>query len=185
MRNLSSALPSMPSNRNSNPPLEGRDQYLRAIYNAYPRHVGKREALKAFDRALYRLEFEEKSDIPEAFWKMADGLKPADYLLEMVRIYASSPAGKKGNFTPHPSTWANQSRYFDDVMDWFRPEGGSNAKQQTFAERDAAGTREAIARVRQDRQRASSHVNALGSSSERRSSGPMAQRLFPLPDSGD
>jgi hypothetical protein len=185
MRNLSSALPFVVA-RKQNPMLPDREQVVRAIYNAYPRHVAKRDALKAFDRALYRLEFEEKNDIPPEFWQISSNVTIADFLLDRVRIFASSPAGKKGTYTPHPATWANQSRYLDDVSDWFNPEeGNGHAKLETFAERDAAGTREAIERVRQDRLRIANHVNSLGPSSERGQGSAMAQRSLPLPRSGD
>lgn len=134
MRNLSSPLHFQSPLNSKTSPLTSREQVIRAAYNAYPRHVGKRQALKAFDRALYRLEFEEKDDIPPAFWKMANGLTTSDFLIEKIRIFAFSPAGKKGNFTPHPATWANQSRYLDDVTDWFQVDGEKG--EQNVSKRD-------------------------------------------------
>jgi hypothetical protein len=134
MRNLSSALPFIVAPRKQNQMLPDREQAVRAIYNAYPRHVAKRDALKAFNKALYRLEFEEKNDIPPAFWKISTNVTVADFLLDRVRIFASSPAGKKGTFTPHPATWANQSRYLDDISDWFNPgEGNGNGTERLSA----------------------------------------------------
>ena len=89
------------------------------LYELYPRHVGRRAALKAFEAALKRLKTTERSQIHPDFWKCADNLTEEDYLLERVKLFAWSPAGKKGQMTPHPSTWANQSRYLDDIPEWF------------------------------------------------------------------
>ncbi len=51
--------------------------------------------------------------------KMHMGWPEAVYfLLEKTAEYARSDAGNQGIFTPHPTTWFNQSRYLDDVRDW-------------------------------------------------------------------
>ena len=34
------------------------------------------------------------------------------------RTPAASPAGQRGEYTPHPSTWFHQDRYFDDPAEW-------------------------------------------------------------------
>jgi hypothetical protein len=70
------------------------------IYAAYPRHVARRYAIECIKKALLEEE--------------------ADWLLERTRLFAGSPAGQKGEFTPHPSTWFNQERYHDDEREWFR-----------------------------------------------------------------
>ena len=80
------------------------------IYEAYPRKVGRRDALRSIERALERLPRELKwegneEDLP--YW-----------LLGKVEEYAKTPAGNRGYLTPHPSTWFNQSRYLDDPKEW-------------------------------------------------------------------
>ena len=80
------------------------------IYEAYPRKVGKRDALRSIERALRRLPQElawEGSEEDLDFW-----------LLSRVELYAKTPAGNRGYLTPHPSTWFNQSRYLDDEKEW-------------------------------------------------------------------
>ena len=92
--------------RDTNVSLSGQD-----IYQAYPRKVGKTNALAAIQKALAKI-----SELPEP---------PADstaWLLERVQKFASSPAGQRGKFTPHPATWFNGGRYEDDEADWFRGE---------------------------------------------------------------
>lgn len=80
------------------------------IYQKYPRKVGKRDAMKAIEKALSRLPEELKwegkiEDLP--FW-----------LMSKVERYAASPAGNRGHLTPHPSTWFNQARYLDSESEW-------------------------------------------------------------------
>jgi hypothetical protein len=69
-----------------------------AIYDAYPRKVGKPEGLKAIRRQLssHSLEF----------------------LFGCTRRYAIARAGQDQNFTPHPATWFNQQRFNDDPATW-------------------------------------------------------------------
>lgn len=70
------------------------------IYQAYPRHVGKQAAIRAILRAMREHD-------------------PA-WLLARVRLFASSPDGNAGRYTPHPATWFNAGRYDDDDREWFR-----------------------------------------------------------------
>lgn len=78
-----------------------------SIYAAYPRKVGKTKALKAIGKAL--------DDIARRKPAPAD---PAAWLLERVRAFAASPAGKRGEFTPHPANWFLAARYDDDPREW-------------------------------------------------------------------
>jgi hypothetical protein len=81
------------------------------IYNLYPRHLGKRAAIVAIEKTLRRLKLELKNE----------GINVGDeveWLKERVSAFAESSAGKRGNFTPHPSTWFNQGRYLDDQGEW-------------------------------------------------------------------
>jgi hypothetical protein len=89
---------------------------LTAIYEAYPRRVGKIDAEKAIAKALLRIAQDGKDD-------------PHAYLLERVMAYRRSPAGAPPgmgceDFRPHPATWFNQGRYADDESQWHRINGG-------------------------------------------------------------
>lgn len=74
-----------------------------SIYAAYPRKVGKADALKAIAKALKT--------------------KPAAELLAAVNAYAVAmadwPEGER-QFIPHPATWFNGGRYDDDPATWVR-----------------------------------------------------------------
>lgn len=82
-----------------------------SIYALYPRKVAKDAALKAIDKALKAIAARNG---------VAD---PAAWLLERVKMFASSPAGQAGRFTPHPATWFNGGRYDDDLAEWQRGNG--------------------------------------------------------------
>ena len=80
---------------------------IEAIYAAYPRRVKPTEAKKRIESALISLRKEH-------------GDENFAYLLDRTRKFANSPAGKRGEFTPHPSSWYNQGRYMDDPNEWYR-----------------------------------------------------------------
>jgi hypothetical protein len=73
-----------------------------AIYDAYPRKVGKPAAVKAIAKALAKI--------------------PAEELLARVQAFAESRKGQDPNFTPHPATWFNQERYADDMPPASQPQ---------------------------------------------------------------
>lgn len=68
------------------------------IYELYPRKVGKIEALKKINIALRDHSFE--------------------FLKTRVALFANSPAGQRGHYTPYPATWFHQGRYLDDAKEW-------------------------------------------------------------------
>jgi hypothetical protein len=68
------------------------------IYAEYPRKVGKPKALKAIEKAV-----REFSDA---------------VVLEKTKAYAAARRGEDSQFTPHPATWFNQSRFNDDPATW-------------------------------------------------------------------
>jgi len=107
------------------------------IYKAYPRHVGRGPALKAIRKAVERLEAgttEHPSMSPQDarrwLWKRA-----SEYA---VSLDGSAP--ERAEFLPHPSTWFNQERYFDDTKEWNRIRAGGNThvKRNGAIEREAA-----------------------------------------------
>lgn len=72
-----------------------RDENWETFYQAYPRHVGKAGARKAWDAALKR------------------GADPAELIAAAVR-FGQETAGKEAKFIPHPQTWLNQGRHEDE-----------------------------------------------------------------------
>lgn len=115
----------------------------RAIYEAFPRHVAPRAALKAIQKASERL--------------VKDGVLPSTetarrFLWKKAKEYALSPAGQKPSghedFRPHPSTFFNQDRFFDDPAEWQKPNGASNGKQiGTKADRTVDAVRAAVSQA--------------------------------------
>jgi DNA-binding MarR family transcriptional regulator len=79
---------------------------VEALYEAYPRHVGKAVALKAIRKALATVADRAGPDVP------------ADWLMARVVLYAAARRGQDQQFTPHPATWFNQGRYDDDPATW-------------------------------------------------------------------
>ena len=80
---------------------------IEGIYQAYPKHIGKRAALKAIKTALDRIG--KRKPPPD---------DPVAWLLERVQVFAASPKGSDGKFTPYPATWFNQDRFDDDPKEW-------------------------------------------------------------------
>lgn len=88
-----------------------------ALYDAYPRKVGKRAAATAIARAIGVVAVRKLDD------------DPFDWLLTRVRLFADSPAGKRERYTPHPATWFNEGRYDDDEGEWYRADRGDNGNR--------------------------------------------------------
>jgi hypothetical protein len=93
-----------------------------SIYAAYPRKIAKRDAVKAIVAAMARVREYGVDD-------------PAAHLLDRVKRYAASVAGKtppagETDYRPHPATWFNAGRYDDDPAEWNRASGW-NGKAET------------------------------------------------------
>ena len=82
------------------------------IYAEYPRKVGKGAAIKAICKALVRLKTHHED--------------PAAWLKERVAEYAASRKGEEQKFTPHPSTWFNEERYDDPIVETKRQQQKEN-----------------------------------------------------------
>lgn len=85
-----------------------------AIYQAYPRHQGKKAAMKAIAAAL-------KDINGNPSWSQLGHLSAADYLHNRVTLFASAVAtwpAKDRQFRPMAATWFNQGRYLDDPREW-------------------------------------------------------------------
>ncbi len=71
------------------------------IYDAYPRHEKKPQAITAILKALKKF--------------------PADFVLERTKLYATTrPA--KSRYTPLPASWFNAEQFNDDPSEWCRTE---------------------------------------------------------------
>ncbi len=91
---------------------EGEAEYRskeEEIYCAFPRKVGKPNALKAIRAALLKTPF--------------------DVLLQKTKDFATTRNGDV-SFCPHPATWFNQERYNDDPSTWARDETQSAPKSK-------------------------------------------------------
>lgn len=84
------------------------------VYNLYPRHVGKRAAIRAITFALTRVHDGEVNQKPMEWPEVYK------FMVTKTKQYADSPAGNRETLTPHPSTFFNQSRYLDHEVEWYR-----------------------------------------------------------------
>src|SRR6202012_4870813 len=89
---------------------------LELVYSGYPRKVAKGSALKAIRAAVVRLG--SGTDLP-----VMSAPEALECLQKRVQAFARSPAGRAGEYTPHPATWFNAARYLDDEQEW---QGGRN-----------------------------------------------------------
>jgi hypothetical protein len=70
--------------------------FVDQFWRAYPRRVAKKAAVAALDR----VRRSDEVDFPR--------------LLDAVRQYARSVAGKDMQYVAHPATWLNQGRWDDE-----------------------------------------------------------------------
>jgi hypothetical protein len=77
------------------------ESVLTGIYQAYPRHVGKQEALRAIEKAIHEIA-------PS---------RDAQWLLGRTRAFAQQRRGEDEQFTPYPATWFNKKRFEDELLD--------------------------------------------------------------------
>jgi len=90
-------IPPLPSSTNPlKPPISPEE-----IYQAYPRKVGKGNAVKAIEKALRKIDCET--------------------LLAIVKRYADKISWQDKQFIPHPATWFNGERWKDDPTEWEAP----------------------------------------------------------------
>jgi hypothetical protein len=113
-----------PTQPNLKAEIDIEASHIADIYKPYPRKVGRPNALKAIRGAIVRLLNGESgnpiSNVDEA----------VVYLCQRTAIFARSPAGNNGQYTPHPATWFNQSRYLDDESEWSKTGVGNGQNQQ-------------------------------------------------------
>lgn len=96
------------------------------VYAGYPRKIGHGKAIAGIKLAIKKLQKELNLSEGDA----------CDFLRKSVLEFARSPAGNKGDFTPHCATWMNQERWNDDRAEWHRE--ATNANQSGFINRGRA-----------------------------------------------
>jgi len=79
---------------------------VEAIYQAYPRKVGKKKALEII-RRIVKAEYQGDPS----------------HLLQITKNYAGSVTSLEMRYIPHPATWYTQGRYQDDPVSWATKEG--------------------------------------------------------------
>jgi hypothetical protein len=87
-------------------------------YAAYPKHVARASAAKAFSSALERLA--KRHDGNEA-----DALA---WLMERTRMFAAATADQERHYIAYPATWLNGERYDDDPAEWQRTDSKHGGK---------------------------------------------------------
>lgn len=79
--------------------------FWRVVHN----RVGKRDAQKAFDKAVTCVAKERSISRPEA----------TAYIIDRMIAFSRTPAAHPADHTPiHPATWLNKGRYDDDPDTW-------------------------------------------------------------------
>ena len=124
------------------PRREPTEAELDHVRLAYPRKTAPPEARRAIRKAVLHLH--TGKDIPAMTTSEA-----LQFLHGRAVLFAQSPAGQQGDFTPHSATWFNQGRYLDHESEWQRSGDGGRAN----------GT---------DRQRFNSNGGGSGSPAEQR-----------------
>ncbi|MET9262358.1 hypothetical protein [Amycolatopsis sp. NPDC004079] len=86
---------SPPTRRRAEPKTSRGDPAFQEFYAAYPKHVGRKAAESAWQRAL------------------RSGGEP-DAMIAGAKRYAEERAGENPQYTKHPATWLNQGCWEDD-----------------------------------------------------------------------
>lgn len=75
------------------PPIKPEEGFFNRWYEAYPRHVARKPAFKAFAKAIKTIPFET--------------------LLDLTQAYARSVEDKDKQYVPYPATWLSQELWED------------------------------------------------------------------------
>lgn len=96
------------------PPDRGREKEKQAsaIYEAYPRKVGRPVAIRAIRKHIDKVGY--------------------DTLLEKTQAYAQAVKDSDPKFIPHPSTWYSQERFNDDPKEWTTSQKSSVPKGNIY-----------------------------------------------------
>lgn len=82
------------------------DSWFSEFWKAYPRHVAKEAARKAYRAAIGRIVRDDRCEEHEA----------AQTLLEAAGGYARSMASTEQRFVKHPATWLNGGCHADELV---------------------------------------------------------------------
>lgn len=104
----------------------GVDILFEMWYSVYPRHIGKGAAEKAFRSQLKKLSKRYSGNEKEA----------VEFLIARTKEFASSNAGKLGQYTAYPGTWLNQARFDDDVNEWGKDPAVNGKSHSDFGKYD-------------------------------------------------
>ena len=85
-------------------------------WSVYPLKVGKGDAWKAWPKAV--LNVQQVRSISK--------VAAVEFLVAITKVFADSPAGNAGRYTPHGSTWLNGNRFDDDTTSWERESAAMN-----------------------------------------------------------
>jgi uncharacterized protein YdaU (DUF1376 family) len=91
------------------------------LFKLYPRRVAKIDAKKAIRKAI-AVTMAGDTDHPGK--SLADAI---DFLIERVTLYARSVQGSDPKFIPHPASWFNAGKFWDDAREWTRNANGKAA----------------------------------------------------------
>lgn len=82
--------------------IKEKERAFEAFWDAYPRKVGRKAAVKAFEKSLADVE--------------------PDQLIASAKAYAQSCSGSEPRFIAHPTTWLNQGRWDEFAASSTTPE---------------------------------------------------------------
>ncbi len=104
------------------------------IYQAYPRKVGKADALRAITKAIKHAE----TTVP-IHWAVAPNwlfLRTQAYAAAVAQWSPAQRYTREGTDTvPHPATWYNRGSYLDDPREW-QAKAARTASSTSNAARD-------------------------------------------------
>ena len=113
---------------------------IAAIYQAYPRKLGRQKAFPAIEKAITLLrdpKLQPPPDHdPDQPWPPS---RPERWLIDRVKLFAASAAAQEPEFIPYPTTWFTQGRYFDDAKQWHIIKAKFRSKSDERREAERAG----------------------------------------------
>jgi hypothetical protein len=152
--------------------MTAESEQISAIYDNFPRKVGKIAALKAIQKAVTYLVKQEGITPIEARRK----------LYKATLLYARSPVGQNPDKTlvPHPATWFNRGSYLDDPQEW--QHGGTNGTSRGFLTKSEKTLQAAQNAARFDTETADDHRGESTGNSARDGIRDLLQRVGRVPD---
>jgi hypothetical protein len=88
------------------------EDQVEKLYKLYPLKVGKFDAKKAIRKAVVEVQHGDADHPPLAL------MESLNFLAERLQLYAKCVDGGDRHFLPHPKTWFNTGRFWDDPKTW-------------------------------------------------------------------